>query len=93
MSHHRSRVHTCQQSAGKIISEFDKFDKLTSVHINSSDDQMLASGYTYGVKLYDLATGQVRCFNSSEPGVALFRRTHGVRILLWRSYVLALAVA
>ncbi|CAM9662216.1 unnamed protein product [Scytosiphon promiscuus] len=45
--------------AGRIVTEFEQFEKLTSVHINSSDDQMLASGYTYGVKLYDLGTGQV----------------------------------
>ncbi|CAN0302078.1 unnamed protein product, partial [Ectocarpus sp. 13 AM-2016] len=37
---------------------FAQFEKLTSVHINSTDDQMLASGYTYGVKLFDLSTGQ-----------------------------------
>ncbi|CAN0433831.1 unnamed protein product, partial [Ectocarpus sp. 12 AP-2014] len=44
---------------GKIVTEFAQFEKLTSVHINSTDDQMLASGYTYGVKLFDLSTGQV----------------------------------
>lgn len=48
------------QSEGRIVTEFDRFEKLTSVHINSSDDQMLASGYTSGVKLYDIGTGQVR---------------------------------
>eukprot|EP00903_Cladosiphon_okamuranus_P011781 g11074.t1 len=45
--------------AGRIVSEFENFEKLTSVHINSTDDQLLASGYTFGVKLFDLATGQV----------------------------------
>ncbi|CAB1107021.1 unnamed protein product [Ectocarpus sp. CCAP 1310/34] len=44
---------------GRIVTEFAQFEKLTSVHINSTDDQMLASGYTYGVKLFDLGTGQV----------------------------------
>ncbi|CAM9427135.1 unnamed protein product [Ectocarpus fasciculatus] len=44
---------------GRIVTEFAQFEKLTSVHINSTDDQMLASGYTYGVKLFDIGTGQV----------------------------------
>lgn len=47
-------------TAGRILTEFENFEKLTSVHINSTDDQLLASGYTFGVKLFDLGTGQVR---------------------------------
>lgn len=45
--------------AGRIVTEFSKFEKLTSVHVNSTDDHMLASGYTFGVRLFDVATGQV----------------------------------
>ncbi|CAM9440289.1 unnamed protein product, partial [Laminaria digitata] len=45
--------------AGRIVTEFSKFEKLTSVHINSTDDLMLASGYTHGVRLFDVATGSV----------------------------------
>ena len=45
--------------AGRIVTEFSKFEKLTSVHVNSTDDHMLASGYTHGVRLFDVATGQV----------------------------------
>lgn len=48
-----------KRPVGRIINKFENFEKLTSVHINSTDDQLLASGYTYGVKLFDLATGQV----------------------------------
>lgn len=44
---------------GKIVTEFEQFEKLTSVHVNSTDEHMLASGYTLGVRLFDLATGQV----------------------------------
>lgn len=42
------------------MSGFSNFEKLTSVHVNSTDDHMLASGYTFGVRLFDLGTGQVR---------------------------------
>lgn len=62
--------HTCERLEGRIVNEFEKFDKLTSVHINSTDDQLLASGYTYGVKLFDLATGQVRCGEKTWVGKA-----------------------
>ena len=44
---------------GRIVTEFSRFEKLTSVHVNSTDDHMLASGYTHGVRLFDVATGQV----------------------------------
>lgn len=46
-------------AAGRIVSEFESFEKLTSVHVNSTDDHMLASGYKHGVKLFDLATEKV----------------------------------
>ncbi|KAJ8425120.1 hypothetical protein Cgig2_011086 [Carnegiea gigantea] len=37
---------------------FDKFEQLTSVHINSTDQQLLVSGYTRNVALYDIGTGK-----------------------------------
>lgn len=37
---------------------FEKFDQLTSVHINSTDEQFLVSGYTGNVALYDMGTGK-----------------------------------
>lgn len=54
------------QSAGRIVTKFEEFERLTSVHVNSTDDHMLVSGYTHGVKLYDIITGQVRKFMCSS---------------------------
>jgi hypothetical protein len=45
--------------AGEVVQKFDNFEKLTSVHVNSSDDYMLASGYSLSVAMYDLETGKV----------------------------------
>lgn len=39
------------------IHTYDDFEQLTSVHINSTDDYFLASGYAKHVGLYDLRTG------------------------------------
>eukprot|EP00752_Nemacystus_decipiens_P012142 g10764.t1 len=61
--------------AGRVINEFENFEKLTSVHINSTDDQLLASGYNNGVKLFDLSTGQV---------VRAFDEIHGDHINISR---------
>ena len=36
---------------------YDDFEQLTSVHINSTDDYFVASGYSNHVGLYDLHTG------------------------------------
>lgn len=43
-------------SAGSVI--FDDFDQLTSVHVNSADELLLASGYSKHVSLYDISTGR-----------------------------------
>uniref|UniRef100_A0A5B7C1Q0 U2A'/phosphoprotein 32 family A C-terminal domain-containing protein n=1 Tax=Davidia involucrata TaxID=16924 RepID=A0A5B7C1Q0_DAVIN len=40
---------------------FDGFDQLTSVHVNSTDELFLASGYSKHVALYDISSG--RCLN------------------------------
>ncbi|KAK4840397.1 hypothetical protein QYF36_007880 [Acer negundo] len=37
---------------------FYDFEQLTSVHVNSADDQFLASGYSKNVALYDINTGK-----------------------------------
>lgn len=37
---------------------FDDFGLLTSVHINSSDDRCVTSGYSKKVAIYDICTGQ-----------------------------------
>ncbi|KAM3377285.1 hypothetical protein P3S68_009698 [Capsicum galapagoense] len=44
------------QSAGSIM--FDDFDHLTSVHVNSTDELFLASGYSKHVALYDISSGR-----------------------------------
>lgn len=40
------------------VATFDDFEQLTSLHVNSTDDQLLASGYSKGVALYDIASGR-----------------------------------
>ena len=40
-----------------IVKKFQSFDKLTSVHGNCNDGYMLVSGYSHGVRIYDLNTG------------------------------------
>ncbi|KAJ0077083.1 hypothetical protein Patl1_35292 [Pistacia atlantica] len=37
---------------------FDEFDLLTSVHVNSTDELFLASGYSKNIALYDITTGR-----------------------------------
>lgn len=37
---------------------FEKFEHLTSVHVNSTDDQILASGYSKKVAVYDICSGK-----------------------------------
>ncbi|XVE82879.1 hypothetical protein DITRI_Ditri16bG0041100 [Diplodiscus trichospermus] len=37
---------------------FEDFEQLTSVHVNSTDDRFLASGYSKGVALYDISSGR-----------------------------------
>ncbi|XVE93466.1 hypothetical protein REPUB_Repub01dG0195300 [Reevesia pubescens] len=47
------RIHT---GAGSVT--FDEFDLLTSVHVNSTDELFLASGYSKNVALYDINSGR-----------------------------------
>lgn len=37
---------------------FDEFDQLTSVHVNSTDELFLASGYSKNIALYDINNGR-----------------------------------
>lgn len=37
---------------------FDEFDQLTSVHVNSTDELFLASGYSKNIALYDITSGR-----------------------------------
>lgn len=36
----------------------DKFEQLTSVHINSTDELLLVSGYTRNIAMYDMVAGK-----------------------------------
>ncbi|KAI4295728.1 hypothetical protein L6164_035744 [Bauhinia variegata] len=48
---------------------FDEFDQLTSVHVNSTDELFLASGYSRNVALYDINTGKrLQVFNDMHHG-------------------------
>ncbi|KAG9135843.1 hypothetical protein Leryth_002557 [Lithospermum erythrorhizon] len=38
--------------------KFDKFEQLTSVHINSTDDQFLTTSYSKKVAIYDIGSGK-----------------------------------
>lgn len=46
---------SCCSSSGAT---FEDFEQLTSLHVNSTDDQLLASGYSKGVALYDVGSGR-----------------------------------
>ncbi|KAL7156906.1 hypothetical protein ABFS83_02G040600 [Erythranthe nasuta] len=43
-------------SCGSV--NFDEFDQLTSVHVNSTDELFVASGYSKDVALYDISSGR-----------------------------------
>ncbi|KAL6952385.1 hypothetical protein U1Q18_039176 [Sarracenia purpurea var. burkii] len=48
---------------------FDDFEQLTSVHVNSTDDQFLTSGYSKHVALYDIDSGKcVQLFKDMHRG-------------------------
>ncbi|XP_024023150.1 uncharacterized protein LOC21394754 isoform X2 [Morus notabilis] len=54
---HRSQIITgVYNSVGTVT--FDEFDQLTSVHVNSTDELFLASGYSRNVALYDISSGR-----------------------------------
>ena len=45
------------QGRSPTLYTYDDFEQLTSVHINSTDEYFVASGYSNHVGLYDLHTG------------------------------------
>ncbi|KAK1410303.1 hypothetical protein QVD17_36838 [Tagetes erecta] len=45
----------CRSSTGV---NFDDFQHLTSVHVNATDEQILTSGYSKKVAVYDISTGK-----------------------------------
>ncbi|CAK7337772.1 unnamed protein product [Dovyalis caffra] len=56
INHLLPKVDDVNCSAG--VATFDGFEQLTSVHVNSRDDQFLASGYSKDVALYDISSGK-----------------------------------
>jgi WD40 repeat protein len=42
-----------------VVKQYQPFEKLTCVHINSRNEYLLASGYSCDAKIYDLETGRV----------------------------------
>lgn len=46
---------SCSSSSPVV---FDKFEQLTSLHVNSTDDQFLTSGYSKKVAIYDICSGK-----------------------------------
>ncbi|KAL6522528.1 hypothetical protein OROMI_031486 [Orobanche minor] len=44
------------QNHGSVV--FDDFDQLTSVHVNSTDELFIVSGYSKNVALYDISSGR-----------------------------------
>ena len=44
---------------GETVQEFPKFDRLTSVHLNATNDRLLISGYSNNAVVYDMNTAQI----------------------------------
>lgn len=56
INHIQQKVADISCSTGVVT--FDNFEQLTSVHVNATDDQFLASGYSKNVALYDINSGR-----------------------------------
>jgi len=52
-----TRLNTSPNS--NIIQEYEKFQKITSVHLNSQDEYILVSGYSKNAMIYDLQSGKI----------------------------------
>ncbi|KAF7811050.1 WD repeat-containing protein 5B [Senna tora] len=66
-------IHQMRRSPGMHSSSgcvtFDEFDQLTSVHVNSTDELFLASGYSRNVALYDISSGKrLQVFTDMHQG-------------------------
>ncbi|KAH9618025.1 hypothetical protein KSS87_016250 [Heliosperma pusillum] len=55
--HWQSAVTGRNQSAFDFV--FDEFDQLTSLHVNTTDELFVVSGYSKNVALYDINTGKL----------------------------------
>lgn len=53
-----SRANTDDPWSSSDYVKFDSFEQLTSVHVNSTDEQFLVSGYSKNLALYDIDSGK-----------------------------------
>ncbi|XP_028780579.1 uncharacterized protein LOC114751783 [Neltuma alba] len=66
--HHIGRKSTGIYGSSGCVT-FDEFDQLTSVHVNSTDELFLASGYSRNVALYDISNGKrLQVFTDMHQG-------------------------
>lgn len=56
IKHATQKVANAYDNSGVVT--FHDFEQLTSVHVNSTDDRLLASGYSKNLALYDINTGK-----------------------------------
>ncbi|KAL8151762.1 hypothetical protein V2J09_021570 [Rumex salicifolius] len=54
----QSRAKTDDPFSSSAYVKFDSFTQLTSVHVNSTDERFLASGYSKNLALYDIDSGK-----------------------------------
>ena len=52
-------VHTVKPGENLKSDDFCVFDELTSIHLNSTEDKLLVSGYQKDVSIFDFETGKV----------------------------------
>jgi WD40 repeat protein len=62
----RGRSHEREEAAAsmpskelRVTTSFAKFDELTSVHVNATDERLLVSGYTNSAQIFDMETASV----------------------------------
>lgn len=66
---HHARIKSTSMHGSSGCVTFDEFDQLTSVHVNSTDELFLASGYSRNVALYDISSGKrVQIFTDMHQG-------------------------
>lgn len=54
-----TRNHVVNESIVTPVKEYDRFNRLTSVHVNSENRHLLVSGYSNFARIYDVETGNV----------------------------------
>ncbi|XP_031110213.1 uncharacterized protein LOC116014320 isoform X2 [Ipomoea triloba] len=87
INHVREEAEGYYYTSAPVI--FESFEHLTSVHVNSTDDQFLTSGYSKKVAIYDICSGKrIHMFSDmhTEPiNVAKFAN-HSPNVLVTSSF-------